>query len=255
MLAPPVHRSDVIVGNESLSSPRCRMKTRGSVDDAVAVVVKDTGTARWVQAVVGLDVTYEHRQERRGGRGHNTGNRRIAHRLSSVAAEVGAEVVSYDAACDGCFPVITTEQHPAGEVLCIYKAQPHLERRRHTFKSAIEAAPFVLKSDAWIDVLAFCLYVARLVHALVERELRVAMAAKDVKRLPLWYEDRSGSSPTAERVFQVLEPPSATVLLHAGEGLMVSPPTLDHLQRQILGLLTIPSHAYRVDTDGQGQSR
>ena len=160
---------------------------------------------------------------------HNTSNLRIAHRLSSVAAEVGAEVVSFDAACDGCFPFITTEQHPTAELLRICKAQPHFERPHHTIKRVTEAAPFVLKSGARIDALAFCLSVARLVHALVERELRVAMAAKDVKSLPLWYEDRSGSTPTAELVFHVLEPPLATVLLHAGEGLMVSPPTLDDL--------------------------
>ena len=135
----------------------------------------------------------------------------------------------------------------------MYKAQPHLERRHATFKGVIEAAPLTLKSDARIDALAFCLYAALLVHALVERELRRAMAAKDIRSLPLYYEERGCATPTAARVFELLEPLSATVVSHASELLAVCAPTLDPLQRQILSLLKVPTSAYRAASPSTAQ--
>jgi hypothetical protein len=108
----------------------------------------------------------------------------------------------------------------------------------------IEAAPLTLKSDTRIDALGFCLYVALLVHALVERELRRAMAAEGIASLPLYYEDRACSYPTAARVFELLDPLCSTAVFHAGELLTVSAPTLDPLQRQVLTLLKVPHPTY-----------
>ena len=230
--------------NETLSSARSRMKTRASVDDALAAILKDTGAARFLRAAVADDVTYEHRQEKRGRPGKDTRYRRVAHHRFSVTCEVDHEAVAFDAASDGCFPFVTNETRPAAELLRIYKFQPHIERRHATFKGVIEAAPFTLKSDARLDALGLCLYVALLVHALVERALRRAMVAKGVASLPLYYEDRACAAPTAARVFELLEPLSATGVCCAGELLVISAPEPDPLQRQILSLLKVPLRAY-----------
>jgi len=149
----------------------------------------------------------------------------------------------------GEFPVIldiiTNERLTPAELLRMYKAQPRLERRHATFKGVIEAAPLTLKSDARIDALGLCLYVALLVHALVERELRRAMADKRIASLPLYYEDRACAAPSAARVFEILEPLCATSVICGGHLLATVPPSLDPLQRQILGLLGVPVAAYR----------
>ncbi len=120
-----------------------------------------------------------------------------------------------------------------------------IERRHATFKGVIEAAPLTLKSDARIDALACCLYVALLVHALVERQLRRAMANKGIKSLPLYYEDRACATPTAAKVFELLETASATAVYHRSELVAVAPPTLDPLQATITRLLDLPRDAYR----------
>lgn len=228
----------------SLSSSRSRIKTRASLDDALAAILKETGAARFLHPVVADDVTYEHRQDKRGRPGKDTRYRRVAHHRFSVTYEVDQGVVAVDSACDGCFPFITNDTRPAAELLRIYKFQPHIERRHATFKGVIEAAPLTLKSDARIDALGFCLYVALLVHALIERELRRAMAAKGIASLPLYYEDRACPAPTAARVFELLEPLSATGVYCAGELLIFLPPKPDPLQRQILSLLKVPLGAY-----------
>jgi hypothetical protein len=164
---------------------------------------------------------------------------------------VDAAAVAFDAASDGCFPFVTNETLTATEpeLLRMYKAQPRLERRHATFKGVIEAAPLTLKSDSRLDALGFCLYVALLIHALVERELRAAMAAQAIPSLPLYYEDRACATPSAARVFEVLEPLAATAVSHAGTLLTVTVPVLDRLQRQLLALLGVPTAAYRRATD------
>jgi transposase len=231
--------------DESLRSKRSRLRTQASIEEAAAAIVKETGTARWVKVTVTDTVDYEHRQERRGRPGKDTRYRRVEHHRFSVSFVTDAEAVAHDAASDGCFPFITNGTVPPAELLRIYKVQPHLERRHATFKGVIEAAPLTLKSNARIDALGFCLYVALLVHALIERELRRAMAAAGITSLPLYHEDRACAAPTAARVFESLEPLCATAVSHAGELLTISPPTLDPLQRQILALLKIPHRAYQ----------
>jgi hypothetical protein len=228
-----------------LSSSRCQLRSRSAAEEAAAAIVSEAGATRWVRAEVGDAIEVEHRQERRGRPGPNTRYRRIEHHRFSLAITVDATAVAADAASDGCFPFVTNEARPAAELLRMYKAQPHLERRHATFKGVIEAAPLTLKSDTRIDALGFCLYVALLVHALVERELRRAMAAKGIPSLPLYYEHRACAAPTAARVFELLGPLASTAVFHAGELLAVSPPALDPLQRQILSLLGVPASAYR----------
>ena len=184
----------------SLASPRCRLKSRGAVEDAARATIDGAGATRWVRFEVGETVDSEYRQQRRGRPGPNTTYRRIDHLRHTLTFWVDATQVRTDAASDGCFPFVTNDETmtPA-ELLGSYKAQPHLERRHAVFKGVIEAVPVELKSDCRIDAFAFCLYTALLVHALIERELRRAMAAAGISELPLYYEDRACKSPTATR--------------------------------------------------------
>jgi transposase len=228
-----------------LSSPRCQIRSAVAAEAAAGAIVSEAGAASWVAVEVNEQVFFEHRQEQRGRPGKHTRYRRIEHHRFSLAVTVDDRAVAADAAADGCFPFITNLTCPAAELLSTYKAQPHIERRHATFKGVIEAAPLTLKSDARIDALGCCLYVALLVHALVERQLRLAMANKAIKSLPLYYEDRACATPTAARIFELLEAASATALYHAGELLAVAPPTLDPLQAKITRLLGLPRDAYR----------
>lgn len=225
-----------------LASPRCQLRTRAAVEDAAAVAL--AGAARWVRVEVTDTVEHQHRQLKRGRPGPNTVYRRIERHRFGIEVSTDAEAVAADAASDGCFPFIANHDAAAAELLRMYKNQPHLERRHATYKGVIEAAPLMLKSDTRIDALGFCLYVALLVHALVERELRRAMAAKGIDSLPLYYEDRACKAPTAARVFELLDPLAHTTVLHDGVALVEIEPTLDPLHTQLLSLLKVPKSAY-----------
>lgn len=229
----------------SLASARCRLKSRVAVEDAASALIADAGAARWVRFTVGEETTSHYRQQRRGRPGPNTTYRRIDHLRFTLTPETDAARVAHDAASDGCFPFITNDNaitHAA--MLRSYKAQPHLERRHATFKGVLEAAPVELKSDYRIDAFGFCLYAALLVHALIERELRNAIAAAGITELPLYHEDRACKSPTAARVLELLDPLARTIITHQHRTLMVQEPRLNPLQEQILGLLGTPVNPY-----------
>lgn len=237
-----------------LGSARCQLRTRAAVEDAAAAALAGTGAARWVRSGVTDTVEHDHRQLKRGRPGPNTAYRRIERHRFGIEISADAEAVAADAASDGCFPFITNHDAPAVELLRMYKNQPHLERRHATYKGVIEAAPVMLKSDTRIDALGFCLYVALLVHALVERELRRAMAAKGIESLPLYYEDRACKAPTAARVFELLDPLAHTTVLHDGVALATIEPTLDPLHKQLLSLLKLPKSAYGTAPQPPGKS-
>jgi transposase len=229
----------------SLSGPRCQLKSRQAVEDAARKVVASHVAGRWVRFEVADDVVTEFRQERRGRPGKDTRYKKFESHRFSLTFATDAAAVAFDAASDGCFPMCTNDtEMTEAELLSAQKRQPRLERRHATFKGVIEAAPILLKSDYRIDALGFCLYVALLVHALIERELRQAMAEAGIVELPLYHEDRSCKTPTAARVLEVLAPLARNVVGHRDEVLTVAVPELSPLQEQLLTLLAVPLGAY-----------
>jgi transposase len=230
---------------ESLSSSRCPLKDRVAVEDAAKAAIAGAGATRWVRFEVKDEMHYVHHQEHRGRPGPNTRYRRIERHSFSLSWSTDAEAVTYDAASDGCFPMVTcdTEMSDA-ELLAIYKRQPRLERRHATFKGVLEACPIELKSDYRIDAFGFCLYVALLVHALIERELRQAMADAAISELPVYHEHRPCRAPTTARVLELLDPLARTIVSHRGQVLTVAAPALSPLQEQILTLLGVDLSAY-----------
>ncbi len=232
----------------TLASPRCRLKTAVAVTDAAKAVIAKSGASRWVNAIVAEEVTSHYRQERRGRPGPNTRYRQIDHSTFTLTWFTDAAQVGLDAASDGCFPLITNDHEMTeAALLAAYKAQPHLERRHAVLKGILEAAPIELKSETRIDAFGFCLYAALLVHALIERELRRAMADAGISELPLYYEDRACTAPTATRVLEVLDPLARTTVLHRGQVLTVVAPALSPLQNELLSLLGTPLGPYGAE--------
>ncbi len=252
-----IDRARIAVGelDESLRSKRSRLRTQSAVEEAVAAILTETGADRWVKVTVTDTADDEHRQERRGRPGKDTRYRRIERHRFSVSITTDAEAVSYDAASDGCFPFRHQRHaHPS-------RAAPQLQVPA-LFRAPLRNVQGGDRGGASHPrerrpprSLAFCLYVALLVHALVERDLRRAMAAKGIASLPMYHEGRPCVAPTAARVIELLEPLSATGVLHANELLTMSPPEPDALQRQILSLLKVPLRSYGIEKQPPRYSR
>ncbi len=229
-----------------LPAGRCQLKTRAAVENAAAAAAGHA--ARWVRFEVTGQTITRYRQLGPGRPGPGTRYQQENRTRFTLACTVDNAKVTHDAASDGCFPLITNDNDlsPAG-LLAAYKRQPRLERRHATFKGVLRATPAELKNDTRIDALGFCLYTALLVHALIERQLRQAMAQAGIRELPLYHEDRPCTTPSAARILQILSPLARTVILRHDQVLTVIEPALSPLQGKLLALLGIPASAYRAE--------
>ena len=132
------------------------------------------------------------------------------------------------------------------ELLLAMKRQPGVENRHHVLKGVVDFVPVYLKSNERIDAFAFLGYIAVLVHALMERELRTAMRDAGIADLPLYPEGRACKGPTAARVIEIFEPLCAHELVENDRVLRRYDPALSKLHREILDLLEVPATAYQA---------
>ncbi len=232
--------------DQRLAGPRCRLRDRVTVDQAAALALTDAHAQRWVTATVTDTVHKTYRQERRGRPGPNTRYREIATTRYSVAHDIVPDRIAYDAASDGCFPLITNDTTLSdAEVLAAYRYQPHLERRHHLLKGVQDAAPVLLHTPARIEALFCCQFLALLLGALIEREIRAAMHRAATTTIPLYPEFRGCPAPSAERVLEIFANVARHQLLdHHRQLVQTFEPELTPQQTQVLDLLAIPTTSY-----------
>jgi len=232
-----------------LAGPRTRIKTLVAAEQAAQAALDAVGAARWITYKIQTSTEEDFRQEKRGRPGPDTRYRKTQKTIFTLTFTVDHDKVAYDAATDGCFPLVSNDRDLSDpELLAAYRYQPNLEKRHHQLKSVLGAAPVELKSPARIEALACCEFIALLAQCLIERELRAAMAREGVTELALYHEGRTSKAPTAARVFDLYADATRNHLTAAGQPVQVFEPDLDDLQRQVLDLLGVPAGAYLSST-------
>jgi hypothetical protein len=228
-----------------LAGPRCRYKTEVAVEQAAASALADADAERWIEPTVRSVPAETFRQENRGRPGSETRYRRTTTERFSLSAAVRSDVVAYDARMDGIFPLITNdrEMSPA-EVLAAYKYQPNLERRHSQLKGHQIVAPVLLKNPVRIEGLLCCHFFALVVQALIERQIRSAMAKAEERHIPLYPELRACTAPSAARVLEIFANVSRHHLMSGKRLVQTFQPELTKLQLQVLELLGVPTSAY-----------
>src|SRR5438270_12089630 len=108
------------------------------------------------------------------------------------------EAISKSEHMDGIFPLATNTSLNALAVLRAYKYQPQLEKRHALLKSVLQVAPIFLKKNERIEALMFVYFLAQLVSALLERQLRKAMRAQGLAHIEILPEERPSPSPTID---------------------------------------------------------
>lgn len=232
--------------NARLASAKTRIKTVVAAEQAAAAALEQAGATRWITIRIEEHVEETVRQEKRGRPGKNTRYRKLTRTHHRVAFTIREDVVARDAASDGCYPLITNDREMTeAELLAAYKWQPNLEKRHAQLKGTQLVAPVFLHDPARIEGLLCCHFIAMLVQALIEREIRRAMTVRGVTRLSVYPEDRGSAAPTAARVLDVFTGLARHHLIDQHGRLMQTfQPELSPLQSQVLDLLGIPETAY-----------
>jgi transposase len=196
--------------------------------------------------------TYEHessrfRQERPGRPGRETKYVKEFEKRWSLSYEVNTVAIAFDKKSDGMYPLLSNDRElSAAQAFEAHKRQPKLEKRFQQLKSVHEIAPVFLKNEGRIEAFFLIYFLALLVQALVERELRRAMVEKGIERLPLYPEERPSRHPTADLTLKLFSHLQAHVLCSDGKALKRFQPELTELQQQVLQLLGVPPSSYFV---------
>jgi transposase len=223
---------------QRLGSPRTRYRQRGQVSEAAEAILQARGTTAWV--VVAIDEHEEeiYRQERPGRPTKQTKYRREVRMRYQLRYELDHAALTAEAVNDGIFPLITNDRELSEQALLVaYKGQPVIERRFAQLKTEFEVAPVYLKEVTRIQSLLCLYFLVLLVQALLERELRRAMARRQVESLPLYPEGRSCRCPTAPRLIELFENVQRHRLIVGKKPPVVLTTKLNRLQRRVLSLL------------------
>ena len=229
-----------------LASPRTRYREKAKVSAAVEAILQECEVTEWLTVEVVEQTQESYRQETRGRPGSRT--RYVKHERTHFALEhhVDLEALAGSARCDGMFPLITNDRElTALALLLAYKQQPALERRFEQMKTDFVVAPVYLKEASRIQALLCVYFFVLLVEALLERELRRAMARSGVESLPLYPEGRACRRPTARRVIDLFEDVQQHTLTGGESSPLTFTTALNRLQRKVLRLLGMPK-AYDV---------
>ena len=102
------------------------------------------------------------------------------------------------------YPLLSNDNSLTPEqVLQAHKGQPTIEKRFEQIKTVHEIAPVYLKNEGRIEALFTLYFLALLVQALIEREIRQAMKRNAIEQLPLYPEQRQCKRPATEQILRL----------------------------------------------------
>jgi transposase len=233
--------------NTKLSGPRPRRRNRAEVEQRLEQILTETRTRHYFVTELYQGEEHQYRQATRGRPGPNTRYVRKTRKFWQVRFSLDEAAIAYERNSDGMYPLLTNDHSLTdAQVFEAHKRQPSIEKRFEQTKTVFEIAPVLLKNEGRIEALFFVYFLALLVQALIERELRQAMQREALDALPLYPEERTTRRPTAEQVLRLFSLTQRHVLEHEGQQLRTFEAELTPLQRQLLGLLGIPERAYRT---------
>lgn len=228
-----------------LRGKRSRFKDADSVSQTARTALQATGAQRWLDFTIHEITEESFRQEKQGRPGATTRYLRRQRRRFRIEWRPATETIDYDAHTDGMFPLLSNDLDlSAADVLEKYKYQPQLEKRHEQLKTVRAVAPVLLKSVTRIEALLMVYFLALLMDALIEREMRRAMKTAHIPSLPIYPEERACRAPTTERLLEILGNLSKHTLLLDEVVTQTFPPELSDMQRDILRLLGVPLSDY-----------
>ena len=232
---------------QRILSARARLRGAARIDLEVEKILEHYHVRRYLKVKRTARPEHTFKQTRRGRPGPDTAYRRITRRRYDLEWSLDQAAVAYDEKSDGMYPLLSNDRSlTAAQVLEAHKGQPTIEKRFEQIKTVHEIAPVFLKNSGRIEAFFTLYFLALLVQALIERELRHAMKAQRLAQLPLYPEQRHCKRPTTEQILRLFSLAERHVLMRANRTVQMFHTELTPLQRQLLDLLGVPQTAFLV---------
>ena len=221
------------------------LRSRKAVEQQVAKVLARHKASQFLLIDLTSFTEIEHRYLRPGRPRPGDPMRKIRHRGFRLVVNRNKEAISKESRTDGVFPLVTNIwDRSKREILEIYKYQPYVEKRFSLTKSEYGIAPVFLKKPIRVVGLLHLYFVAIMLSALLERQVRAAMKCQGIHKIPILPEGRATPTPTTPRILERF----ADVAWHEfreAERLVSFPVEVDETQELLLYLSAVPRTLYR----------
>lgn len=221
------------------------LKTAEAVKQKVAKIVSTYKVAHFLDTRIIPFTEIEYRYLRKGRPRPGDPKRKIRHRRFELEIIRNKEALRREARTDGVFPIVTSlEMSSKKEILEIYKYQPYVEKRFSLTKSEYGIAPIFLKKPVRVVGLIHVYFIAIMLSALLERQVRMSMKSAGVPDLPILPESRTTKTPTTPRILENF----SDVAWHEfreGDRVVTFPVEVSEIQKQLLSLSGVPIGLYQ----------
>ncbi|MCI0353714.1 MAG: IS1634 family transposase, partial [Acidobacteria bacterium] len=180
-----------------------QLRTQPAANARVQKILAQHRVAAWLKTSIGTTTELHHRYLRPGRPRPGDPVRAVRTRILQLHVTRDRQALRAEARCDGVFPLVTNiTKRPRREILEIYKYQPYLEKRFALTKSDYGVAPVFLKKPRRVVALLHLYFVAILLSALLERQVRSVMQRRNIPKIPILPEGRSTATPTTPRILE-----------------------------------------------------
>ena len=189
-----------------------------------------------------VKVTYR-KQVSKGRPGPNTKYEMIVNTYYTLSWARNQQALAREKNTDGIFPILCTDTNmTAKEALVAYKYQPRLEKRFTQFKGIHNAAPLLFKKIERVEAIMFLFFLALILQAAIEREVRLKMSEQNIGALPVYPEHRIAHHPTTGKIFDRFHDLSTYRLVKGKRVVKEYHDSLSDLQLTIIDLLNAKSY-------------
>jgi transposase len=221
------------------------LKTKKSIQEVIDTVLADYRTASFFHVDIGTAREETRTQIGRGRPGPNTKYKRRIKTIFTLGWSRHLAQLRQEAHTDGVFPLLCTDRELSSkEVLHAYKYQPRLEKRFQQFKHIHHGAPLLFKKLERIEATMFVFFIALIIQALIERQVRNQMADRHIPAIALYPEDRDASHPTTAKIMGIFEDVSTYTLHSSSNEVTEYRDELSDVHKIILTLLGIKETVY-----------
>ena len=221
------------------------LKTSTAIEEAAQQIVEEHKLEKFFHISIGT-ITEKYQVQIGTGRpGKNTKYRTGVNTLYTLSWTQKKQVLKEEAQTDGVFPLLCTDNElTAKEALKAYKYQPRLEKRFSQFKKFHHAAPLLFKKIERIEANMFGFFIALVVQALIEREVRNKMKEQKIETIRVYPEQREASHPTTGKIIDRFENICTYKIMENSKVVETFKDSLNEDQKLILSLLNIGENEF-----------
>ena len=221
------------------------LKKRRHIKKRIDEILSSNETTRFFSVTIANTSSVHRVQKKRGRPGPATKFSIRTKRLFTLHWNRNNVALQQELNVDGIFPLLSTDPKlTAKEAIVAYKYQPRLEKRFSQFKNCLNAAPLLFKNIERVEATMFLYFLALILQAVVERQVRKIMKLKEINALPIYPEDRPAAHPTATKIFALFKDVSTYTVKRGGRKTEYYRDELTPTQIKVLSLLGLKKMDY-----------